>query len=506
MVKADGRNMNKNNFTNIVISNAFLLLGVMSISFIIRVINSHNLIPADFGLYIATISLYSIFITYSDLGVNNYIMIRMSYLKKKNDLKRILQLHKYNLKIKIIISIILITIIITCKGWLSNNYFKSNNFLELVPLFILMTISSFILLTYKVLFVSQQKVKIYQGIEVFKLFLHLITITTLIFLNNFNLYTLFASYAIITTACYTLYIPLFQREFSKLKIKNKNVNPLNKKIFWKQSTSLFLGNSISFLIGNIDIILITYMLSTNDVAMFSNAMAIVSIIIGLLLNIFKSIFIAQVSSLRDNYTKIKNMLKIIYDSTVVCVIPIVITILFYNKELITLLFSDKYVTGNTVLLILISGVIFKILYTHNINVLLGLEKIQNRNKLFLFALGQNIILNILLIPTYGIMGVAMATLSTWIVLFFTSYKYIAKMLSFKFDFSNMFKLILPTTIFLGLIVLQHHFLKIIPTTINYSIIIMLNSLYIIYCYKINVLPKKLLKKYFDQLVIKKEEI
>jgi O-antigen/teichoic acid export membrane protein len=131
--------------------------------------------------------------------------------------------------------------------------------------------------------------------------------------------------------------------------------------------------------------------------------------------ITQSIFPAIMNAKRNNEITYFRRLQTLYDIMVWSAIGIAIPISFFSNWIIFLLYGEAYTTASTVLTIHIWSSVFVFLGLASDKYLLA----ENLMKFTLYrsCLGVivNIILNVILIKTYGIIGAAISTLVTQIM-------------------------------------------------------------------------------------------
>ncbi len=168
-------------------------------------------------------------------------------------------------------------------------------------------------------------------------------------------------------------------------------------------------NFLHFLILWTDVLMIGYFLLPSDVGVYRVA-AQVALLLTLILTAFNSIFAPLVADLyhKKRIARLDQIFKITTKWVFYLTLPAFIIILFSRNEILTL-FGGEFVAGANVLMVLAfaqlvnastGGVGFALMMS-------GRERLEFLNTLLIAV--SNIILNILLIPRYGIIGAAIAT-------------------------------------------------------------------------------------------------
>ncbi|MCK4820743.1 polysaccharide biosynthesis C-terminal domain-containing protein, partial [bacterium] len=238
--------------------------------------------------------------------------------------------------------------------------------------------------------------------------------------------------------------------------------------------------------SQIDRLSIGYFLSPVEVGVYGAAWSIVALLLFipqafsfLALPIFSKLFSKQsITELREIFKKIaKTMFEIS--------LPILLCVIIMSKDILTILYGKDYAVGATALSILGLGVFSESILGPAADCLVGAGK--TRAPLIATSVGclVNIILNILLIPIYGIIGAALATCTGMLLSrFVMGYFNYLHLRIFPFDYKYIYWITIcicltPIIVFLNKNVhLKFLFLKTfilisIYLTISYSLLYLL---------------------------------
>ena len=181
-----------------------------------------------------------------------------------------------------------------------------------------------------------------------------------------------------------------------------------------------LSGTILFLLSWTDIFMLGIMVSLKDVGIYSAAFKIASIglIIILVFNVVIGPKIAELYN--NNYmSKLKTTINKTTQLITFLTIPIFSIIIIFREEIL-IFFGNDFIQGESVLIILSTGVLINAI-SGNVDQILNMTNHQKIMKnITLFCLAENIILNYLLIPVYGINGAAWSSLITTTSLNFIS--------------------------------------------------------------------------------------
>ena len=196
---------------------------------------------------------------------------------------------------------------------------------------------------------------------------------------------------------------IFSSKLKKLKYLNKSI------IFNISATIVFI------LYTRIDQLMIKSFLNNFELGIYSANVKIYDAVIMIGFTISLSL-LPYITKTRNNDKVIKKIYKYFY----YLLLPGVILLVLFSDLVILILFGSSFVTGFISMKILLISSFFAVFTSLNNKILIScnLEKtILTRS---IFALIINIILNIILIPKYGINGAAISTL---VVTIFTAFIY-----------------------------------------------------------------------------------
>lgn len=217
---------------------------------------------------------------------------------------------------------------------------------------------------------------------------------------------------------------------TKYRIRKININYKEiKKIFYF-ILPLGLTSMVGILSTNIDKIMIGYYFNSDDFAIISNA-AYELPFISLL---GTSVFSVMIPILKKRYDEKRydEVAKIWYETgknMSLLMVPLGIVMLIFSKEIMIVLYSEKYIDGSNIFGIYQLRNIFRIFLYGTIFIVLGETKKILVNT-FISGI-VNIILNIIFIKLFGLIGVAYATFTTLIILVLLQNYQISRILSVK---------------------------------------------------------------------------
>lgn len=237
-------------------------------------------------------------------------------------------------------------------------------------------------------------------------------------------------------------------------LRYKTFNFFDKSIKEEYSTKEFYEYSLPLLLSIIvfifilwtDTLLLGYFRNAAEVGIYNAAMPTAQLLF-IFPNALMVIFLPVISSIKD--LKSEEFAKIFKTVTkwviLINIIPLAL-FLIYSKQILNIVFGQAYVQGSVTLIILSIGFFLSYSVLASNNILLALNKTKLVFLNNLIAAIANLLLNIILIPRYGIAGAAIATSISFIIMAMLMFSE-AYALTRIFPFNlNALKIILSITV------------------------------------------------------------
>jgi len=235
---------------------------------------------------------------------------------------------------------------------------------------------------------------------------------------------------------------IFIKKFGKLKLKF-NI------IFWKNlvNQALPLGISIIMIqiIYNIDMVMLGFMRTDIEVGYYSAAYKIILVLISIGAFYFDAIFPVISNYYKTSLSSLKKLQSYTAKLIVSIALPLGVGGTILAKPLMNLLYGPKYNKGIAALQILIWVVVLIYINMIYARGMWACNKQNEYLKIVSFQGLSNIGLNLILIPSFGIAGAAIATVSAEILGFFFYYREFNKVVAVPIH-NYIFKPLLATLI------------------------------------------------------------
>ncbi|MDO8516831.1 MAG: flippase [Nanoarchaeota archaeon] len=447
-------------------------------AYLYRIIIARHFGPEVYGLLSLALIVVGWFSAISFLGLSDGFLRFSSFYRGKNEIDKIKYIFRLSIKILLFTGIIASILLIILSSFISLNIFHNSNlilFLNWFSLSILLYLFSYFFIN---VLTSFEKVGWSSFIlNVLQNFIPLITLILLvslgvgkeaiIFSNIFGL----ACMALIGFLVCKFEIPEI---FEKYQLKNNQKNEIKSKLLSYSLLFMLLSFVYSLFYG-IDSFMIGYFKGVAEVGFYNSAVPIVALLLfplGLFISLFFPLITKEYA--KKNFKLIEELSKQITKWIFIWNLPILILMILFPGAILNVLFGPEYLTATNALRFLAIGTFFSAVLTIPLNLLFMISKIKLVLLDITLVVGIDILLNILMVPKYGLDGAAFSTMISNILLsliFLIQAKQNLKILPFR---KKMINIALITIIPTFLLFYSRKFVE-----INLINIIILGALFIL---------------------------
>ena len=408
------------NFNNLKLVKEGILAFIIKIvgaitGFIYTIILSKQFDAEGVGIYSLALSIITLGLIFSKFGLENALIKFSSIYKERNVGKTIRQLYRDSLFFSTITSIFIIIVLIIMAPIISKYIYKKENLM--IPLIIMsLTVLPTTLLTITTATLKGLgQVKLAMFLE--SVLATLINILLLILFSTFFKVNNISFIIILYLVGYliTMLLSLYYGKKTKEHYNDKVDSSYKFKKVIEVSLPLLMVSSMNYILSSTDTIMLGLWTTEANIGVYNVAIKITQISSMLLIAI-NSVLGPKFSVLFANNDK-DSIIKIVKKTTHMMLI---VGILFFIGiitfgDFILGIFGREFIVGKSVLFITAIGQLI-VLATGPVATLLmmtGHEKVHRNNTIFCGII--NIILNLILIPSMGIVGAAVATTISLII-------------------------------------------------------------------------------------------
>ena len=463
--------------------------------YLIRILFARELTVSEYGLFYAVYALIFFFVPFRDLGLTESMLFYVNKYLVKRDKKRVKEIVLISLIPQLILGVILSIIFILSSHFLAVHYFK--NILAQKVIIILS-----ILFSFQTLYPTA--VSLFNALHEFAKSKLMDLLSKILILSVAYLLIKIIPKVLIPAASYllgyavlsVLAIILLLKEnsfFLKEKIIFERI--LVKKMF-NYALPILFSTGAGIILGYSDMILLTYLKGVEFVGLYNIALPCLNAIILLLIPLSHVLFpIISRSYHSKDHKRIKSILKLVYDNLLIFTLPLGLMFFAFAPLIIKVLFGVKYVAASNALRIFSLFFIFMAVRSINFSVIAGIGKPKERSIILYYGAGFNVIMDLLLIPKFGISGAAFATGLGYLLMAYLTFRLINKHYPVKINLLRQVKTILASTLFLLSIYLLKGILP-LPVLIKAGIILLLSfTIYALSLFLLKVVNKDAIIKF-----------
>lgn len=392
-------------------------------SFLIVLVISRFFGVVNYGSYSLTFTIAQAAAMIFGLGIPN-ALIMLTGNKNFNEIQAKKLLFK-GLKITLFFSIIPSVLFYSCSNYIASALFHNtslNHFFEIVAFTIPFFILHELFLYY---FISVKKFISY---NIFMFVLPNLFLIFFLFLFKFMSKTDYYTFLAFTLSIIGIVLIEFIWVYES-KIR-KTPNVISTKALIQTASPMLFSGLLLYLLNWTDVIMLGIMTNEEQVGVYNIAYKISSVGFLVIISI-STIITPKIAELYGN-GNLKELKKLVHTSTrliSILTIPLVL-LLVIGSESILSFFGENVIVGSPTLIIVSVGVLFSAM-AGNVDQILNMtnNQIVLRN-ITIFSFFINIIFNYILIPNYGIIGAAIASLISNVFINSVCIYYIKKKLGF----------------------------------------------------------------------------
>lgn len=455
-------------------------IAIKFFSFLYTIVIARLFSQQDVGTFYLALSIMYPISIFADLGLNQAFGRYAPYYLGKKEKNNVYALLNTAYVYSGTLSIILGIAIIACAGTIAE-FFKNP---DLVPamysialflvFFTFFTLNSSFLISMKKLKESNLLMNLQ---NVLKLVFTLLFFTFSFGIFGANINSLCMGFLISYLIC-----TIISKKFVDGELKNAEINavsPTNEKRITLLKEVVPFGLMLSLvsmfwaIATNIDRMLIGYLLPENiatiQIAIYSIALALATLI-----TIFPSAIMSillPVMSEMDGGGKKKERLDLSYSTvrwTTFLLVPLTILLIAFPQEILNMFYGASYAEGWLVLSILTIGLFIRSISTVHGTILASMRVVYVEVMAALAALIVNVILNVILIPTYGIVGSAIAAMVSFFAVTILLIYYSKKLAGFGLSLEFFRPVVAGILALVVLIILKGQFLQLMQMSFGIS--------------------------------------
>ncbi len=420
-------------------------------AYFLRFLLARKLSIEDYGLFFALFSFINLLVLFKDLGQGYALLKFIPELIVKKDWNRIKSLISSSFLIQLFSSAIIAFLLITFAPQIMPTFFHTSD-TKLLILFAIIFFVSFAQNVVSIGLQSFQRMFLY-SLQDLSRNLVVLAISFVLLWLGFGILAPVWAYLIMYVVVFLFFFFLFTKKVFKQ--------------FWK-AHALLAGQDFSRLIlfglpamltifGNnvlqyTDTLMLSYFKDLASVGLYQVAAPLA----GLVLYVAYSVsavatpLISELLALKKRI-QLRKGIEFLHKYVFIAIIPMAVVLIAFPEIFIRLFFGDKFINSAPALQILAGGmVLYSIAYT-NLNALFGLGRPKYTTTIMLISAVANVILNLALVPRFGIIGAACGTSLSYLLMLALSSRGIRRILRIREPWVVWAKTLLAAIILAGII-------------------------------------------------------
>ena len=424
------------------------------LGYIVRLVMARNLSIEEFGLFYAVFAFLSLLGVFKTFGFDKALIkfIPEFHHGSKNNLIKSSII--YVLFTQIVTNSIIIILVYLFSNYLSIHFFHSPKAgIALKLMAIAFFIDSFVNVL-KFVFQGFKKVVLFALIDIVRM--SVILMILIIGLKmNFGLFSPIFAYIIAPIILLISFGWIFVKNvFPQFLTTSFAVNKKLIKDLSRYGIFVMLSGTAAIVLGYTDSTILTYFKGVKDVALYNVALPTAKILINLPIAI-GSVLLPLASELwtKKKHELLKAGIESLYKYSFLISFPLVLIMLSFSNLIISVLFGKEYILAANAMRILSIGMVFYTYHFINVNFFLGIGQPQIQSKILYAAAAFNIITDIMLIPMFGIIGAAITTTASFLIMMILGFMQIKNFITINLPVRMWIRALLAGSFFLAIVAL-----------------------------------------------------
>ncbi len=426
------------------------IIATSGLGYVLRIILARQLSVAEYGLFYSVFGFISFLLFFRDLGLNQALVKYIAEFKAGKKYREIKAAIVSVFLLQLIVSVLFAVALYFSSEYLSVHFFRDSQALMLVNLFAVYILISFFGVFLRSAAQGFQRVVWFSGSEVVRL-LVVCGVVVIMFKSSASVYVpIYAHIAGWLAVSVMLIYPMLS-SFSLFSHKMNNFKAVSKQLFFYGSASLFTSIG-SRIISQLDTLMLTYYRTLEEVGVYNVVLpsALLFLFASQAISIVLFPLISELKG-KGDVKRINQCVRVLHTYAFIVLVPAILAVFVYGNLFISIFFGAEYVSGVSAFKILLIGVIAFSVSKINQDVIAALGKPQIVTIIIGVAAGLNLVGNLLLIPTYGIVGAAITTTASYGLALLMSCYYLVKLVEVKIPWIDWGKVAVGGVIFVFVI-------------------------------------------------------
>jgi O-antigen/teichoic acid export membrane protein len=445
-----------------------------------RIFLSRELTIDEFGLFYSVLAFVAVVGIFRELGLATSLVKHVAELRAKKNYSAIKSSIVMVFLIQLFLSLVVFVPLIIFADVLAESYFGLS--IASIVLFLVMVEAIINMGLYSAVFQAMHRFNIFAFIEFARV--SILFIIAFFFIEQ-GVVGIATAHLATTLIMNIIFVSLAFKSMPFILKEKFTFDTTLLRNLLKFGVTLWLGNIVVMLVSRIDVLVITYFRALTEVAWYN-----VSLPTAMLLTMFSSAVSSTLyPTISELWAKgkkemVANGLYSVIKFFFVFMIPVSFVFLAFPELIITTLFGQEFAPAALSLQILSLGMLFSSMAHIFMSAINGIGRPDFTSKIVSGIAVMNLILNIALVPFYGLDGAALATTISFFFMFLGTFLFLRKEVSIPIHLDEIAKMIFGGVLFLMVIGISKELLvisdPIVEAAIAFSISMVFYLVYLVY--------------------------
>lgn len=408
---------------------------IAPIGYIIKIIVSNDLSVSEVGLLYGIISLITLLSAFSDFGIReslSYFIPRFEQNKEPHHIKLLLV---FWFLMQLCTGIIIFSLFFFGADMIAENYFQSTTATDILRIFAFFFLGINLFQLINNFFLAVQNTFLQKLMEFIRMGFVMLWVIIIYFwdfwtLANYSYSWIGGLYISVCVSLIVFYLQYYKKYLTECRMIYNA--PLLKEIFIYASVTFFSVQSF-FILSQIDMQMVLYMLWSTDAWYYTNYLSLVSIPNVILGPIFFLLYpiISELHAKKEHH-KIRKIKHIFQKHFLVISLTFSALFFVFSLEISHIFFGEKFITSGIIMQYAILFISWNFLLRVNHIILAATGRAKTRLYIVLISIAINIIANYILIKSIWVAGAALGTGISWVFVWILT-EYVLKSYRTGFD-------------------------------------------------------------------------
>lgn len=433
---------------------AVILLGMAAnfLAYVLRLILARSLPKEDFGLFYAVVALVGLLYIATHLGLNDALTRFISAARVKDDLPSIKSAVYAVMLIQMSLAVVVVGVIAVLAQWISGSYFNHPS----AALVLLVQSSGMLLLPFETLFLSifqgYQEMGWYGSVNLARM--ASVVVFTVIFLwlglGVVSPALAYLSWYFVAIAVYTPVV--FRRLLPGFFDADYRITKDLVRGLFAFGLPVIFSSVAGVVVAYTDTLSLTWLRSLEEVAVYNVALPTASVLwffsAGLAIVLFP---ITSELWERRYHEHLKDGIELVYRYAFMLIAPLALALSVFPEVVIATLFGPGFESGAPILRLLSIGAILFTFGRVNEAFFSGLGVPKVNFRIVCAGAIVNLALNLALVPRFGMMGAAIATVACFGVIFGMGLINLKGRIDFRIPWMGWLKIAVSGAVFMAVL-------------------------------------------------------